>query len=244
MDFLTLCITGKSLHAPLEPKRLGLAAALGAAFATLSVLITSDSPISFFLSSVAFAACTLGMCALAYKKSVFRSAAVFTAVNLGLGGMISVMCEWLRKSGFAMSSGSSLEAPTLLLFALIAGAVSLLYDRLRTVKKREVSAVIKLFGKSIKLRLLCDSGDLLCEPISKKPVVIVSPMVIGMSELPENMPEELRLCAIPTEAVTGKRLIYGFFSELEVEGRLVSAVIAPIDTDFGGFDGIIPESLL
>lgn len=246
MDFLTLFITGKSLRAPIEPRRLALSAAIGAAYATVSVLLSTKRLLSSILSALSFAACAALMCTLAYKSRSLRSTAVFAAVNLGLGGLIGVLCRWLRELG-VKGSEDSLELPTLILFALIAGGASLLYDRIRSLKKSEVTAELRLMEHRFELRLLSDSGDLLCEPISRKPVIVVSPEVIGLNELsPENVPDELRLRlrALPAETIAGKRLIYGFASELELDGRSISVVIAPVRSDFGGFDGLIPESIL
>ena len=42
MDFLALYITGKSLHTPIRPGRLALAAALGALFATMSAVFSGS----------------------------------------------------------------------------------------------------------------------------------------------------------------------------------------------------------
>ena len=244
MDFLSLYIAGKSLRSPIRPLRLAGAAALGAVFATLFAVFSGESAAQRLIWGLAFIACTAGMCALAYSGRIIRSAAVFIAVNLGLGGMISAMCGWLRMRGLMMTP--SLEPFTLLVFAGIAGAVSLIYRRLSSVKRREVSASFTLDGTKRELRLLVDSGNLLCEPISRRPVIVVSPSAAGMGELtPDDIPPEIapRLRAIPAESVTGKRVIYGFASEVIVEGRAVEAIIAPVDSDYGGLDGIIPEIL-
>ncbi len=246
MDFLALYITGKSLRTPIRPGRLALSASLGALFATVSAAFPVSGFIGKCVGVLTFAACAALMCLAAFSCRVVRSTAVFTAVNLGLGGMISAMCSWLRLSGLE-PSGQGLEPLTLIVFGLIAGLVSLLYSRFGRAKEREVAVTVKLPDGGKSLRLLSDSGDLLCEPISGKPVVVVKPSALGIDELtPENVPEPLRmrLRAIPCESVAGKRLIYGFAAVLVTDRREIEAVVAPVGSDFGGYDGIIPETLL
>lgn len=245
MDFLSLYIAGKSLRSPIRPLKLAAAAALGGVFATLFAVFSDKGTLARIVWGLAFVGCTAGMCALAYSGRIIRSVAVFIAVNLGLGGMISAMCGWLRMRGLMLSQ--SLEPFTLLIFAGIAGAFSLVYRRLSTAKRREVCADFTLGGKKRELRLLVDSGNLLCEPISRRPVIVVSPKAAGIGELsPDSIPPGIasKLRAIPAEGVTGKRIIYGFASEVTVEGRSVEAVIAPVESDYGGLDGIIPEILV
>ena len=246
MDFLALYITGKSLHTPIRPGRLALAAALGALFATMSAVFSGSGRLHKLISGAAFVGCAFLMCLTSYSCRIAKSTAVFAAVNLGLGGMISAMCSWLRMSGLE-ASAQTLEPLTLILFGLIAGAASLIYGRFGRTKEREVDALIELPGGAKNLRLLSDSGNLLCEPISGKPVIVASPNALGINELtPENVPEELqkKLRAIPSASIAGKRLIYGFTVNLTIDRRAVEAIVAPVESDYGGFDGIIPENLI
>ena len=245
MDFLALYITGKSLHTAIDPGKLTLSASIGAIFATITAVLPYEGRIAGIIGCLTFIGCAALMCFTAYRCRIAKSTAVFIAVNLGLGGMISAMCSWLRKSGFEASQ--TLEPLTLIVFGMIAGAASLLYGRLGRTKERETEVTIKLPDGDKKLYLLSDSGNLLYEPISGKPVVIARPSALGIDELtPENVPESLKmkLRAIPSESIAGKRLIYGFAAGLTIDRRVIEAVIAPVEADFGGYDGIIPEILL
>lgn len=244
MDFLALYITGKSLKTTIRPLRLAASAVFGSLFATVTAILPADDIFSKITLSVSFVLCVAVMCLYSYQCRIIRSAAVFTAVNLGLGGIIGAMCGLLRKNGF--EADQNLEPLTLIIFGSIAAAISLAYGKFYSSKPHEVECKLLISNKLYKLELLSDSGNLLCEPISGKKVVLVNPSAIDMFELsPENVPPELlsRLRAIPSESIAGKRLIYGFSAVLDLEGKAVEAVIAPLKSDYNGLDGIIPESL-
>lgn len=244
MDFIALYITGKSLKTKTEPKRLALCAVGGALFATVYSIIPLKNfgGLIFFIAE--FLLCPLIMCYNAYSCRILKSTALFVAVNLGLGGIISALCGLLQQNGF--EAVQTLEVPTLMLFAAVAATINLAYGRFFKSKPHDVICYLKLFGKEYKLDLLCDSGDLLCEPISGKPVIFVSPKKIELTELsPYSTPPELicKIRAIPSESIGGTRLIYGFSSVIKTDKKEIEVVIAPIDSDYNGFDGIIPSSL-
>ncbi len=239
LDFLALYISGRSLATPIYPLRLAAAAAIGAGYATLSVIFTLPGIPGF----IVFAAFALIMCFIAFRQNVIRSSVVFTATSMGLGGMISVLCRLLRISGLKLQGQS--DAPVLLLFAGISGILSLAYTRLRRAARREVEVLVEFHGTR-KLRLLSDSGNLLVEPISGIPVVIVKPSALGLSSAlsPGNLPEGMKIRVIPSESVNGSGLLYGFLSTIFIGKNETKAVIATADADFSGCDGIIPETLL
>ena len=239
LDFLALYLAGRSLRGVIRPLRLAAAAAFGAAFSLVSVVCSSGNRL---LEIIAFIACALVMCRIAFGQDVLRSVAVFAATDLGLGGLISVMCQGIGRLGF--SNVGTPDAPTLMIFALIAGGVSLGYIKLRARFCHEVEVTIELNGQH-SLKLLTDSGDLLTEPISGLPVVIVTPRSLGLDSelLPENA-GELLLRAIPAESIGGRRLIFGFVTGIVVGKTKKRAVVAPVEADYSGFDGIIPQNLL
>ena len=258
MDFLSLFITGKLTHSSVRPIRLTISAVIGALYATLSVVFDSGDIYSRVMWFAAFIFCALTMCRISYSLGPKRLLPVFLAVNLGLGGLMSILFGAARRSGLVTDRSDGASPLMFLLFMLISGAVSLLYGRLRVFggKRREVSSRITLLGETAEARLLCDSGNLLCDPISSKPVIILAPRIFG-----ERLPVELRagetdvgalsgsLCAklrlIPAQGVTGSRLLVGIVpDEVLVDGNEVDAIIALADGSYDGCDGIIPEELI
>lgn len=258
MDFLSLFITGKLTHSSVRPIRLTISAVIGALYATLSVIFDSGDIYSRGLWFAAFIFCALTMCRISYSLGPKRLLPVFLAVNLGLGGLMSILFGAARRSGLVTDRSDGASPLMFLLFMLISGAVSLLYGRLRVFggKRREVSSRITLLGETAGARLLCDSGNLLCDPISSKPVIILAPKIFG-----DRLPLELRtgetdigalsgsLCTklrlIPAQGVTGSRLLVGIVpDEVLVDGNEVDAIIALADGSYDGCDGIIPEELI
>ncbi len=245
MDFLALFVTGKTLGGRIHALRLALASALGALFATLAAIFASDLLIVRIVWDLAFAACAAAMCAISFDTRLLSSAIVFAAVNLGFGGIISALCAFLRERG--VIAGGGVNSPGLLLvFGVIAGVCSLVYTKLRKSRRREAAAVID--GRQ--LHLLVDSGNLLCEPLSRRPVIFAKPESLGraviadIASLPDGY-DPTRLRAGPTRSVTGARILYGYIpGSVEVEGRAVDALVVVQSGDYGGLDGIIPEILI
>ena len=258
MDFLSLFITGKLTHSPIRPLRLSIAAAIGALYATLSAVFDSGDLLSRGLWSAAFVICALTMCKVAYNLGLKRLIPVFLAVNLSLGGLMSILFSAARRNGLTVENSDGASPLTFLIFALISGVVSLIYGRIRLFgdRRREVESKVTLLGETAGAKLLCDSGNLLCDPISSKPVIILSPKIFG-----DRLPPELqasdpdisalsgRLCTklrlIPARGVTGSRLLVGVVpDEVLVDGNEVDAIIALADGSYDGCDGIIPEELV
>ena len=119
------------------------------------------------------------------------------------------------------------------------------------VHSAEVSIHIK--GNRIRARLLADSGNLVTEPFSALPVIILSSAVLPK---PYDDPEKdifpLAVRAIPISTATGGSCFFGFRpDQIEVlrlgkKSKSVDAYIA-VDTsnnNFSGYDGIMPTALL
>ena len=123
----------------------------------------------------------------------------------------------------------------------------------KKVYEKNMKIEIEFGGKSVKADLLVDSGNLVTEPFSALPVVILSSEVLPAplnKPTPGNSPVPLR--AIPIRTETGLGLLYGFIPDKITlcppfeKQRQVEAVIG-IDTDnsdFAGLDGLLPGALL
>ena len=127
-----------------------------------------------------------------------------------------------------------------------------LHCRRKAVVK-EMKIEVSFGGHLVRCDLLVDSGNLVTEPFSALPVVILSSKVMP-EELkrpdPEHSPVPLR--AIPIKTQTGLGLLYGFRPDSVVlcpqfeKKKKVDAVIG-IDTtagEFAGKDGLLPSALL
>ena len=160
-------------------------------------------------------------------------------------------------------SAADLSPVTFILAALIAGAVSIVYAKLkeRSALKRRVVMKISANEKSVFAELMADSGNLLRDPISGKPVIIVSadklreilPADISdtvkssewIYEIAKVSPCGFRF--VPVRGVMGQGMMPCFCPDkILIDGRQVDALVGAHsgDGDFGGCDGIVPQILL
>lgn len=270
IDFLALFLTARLRHFPIKQLRLVLSALLGAAaalFFTVAETYNPDiSPIlkifSILISAAVMAATAFG------SRGVVKSAFTYMAVNMGLGGCMTAVYGLVGRLGSgithsALSADTNSLSPTVfLVITAISAVLSLVYTKFRdkSLDKRSATAVLRAFGREITLELLCDSGDLLCDPFLKKPVVIVSANYIKDSvpaeileaakdvgiaaALPCEYAHTLRL--IPARSVCGEGMLLGFTPDsLTVDGNSIDAVVAiDVSSDgYDGFAGIIPQKL-
>lgn len=272
MDFLALYITVTLMHMVVRPIRMMLAAMLGAAWA-LTVTLLEPYTATVFWQIVILAAdvaCAgIMISAATHERTIsLKATLTFIAVNIGLGGIMTALYSFVGRVGNTslgtLQNGMADSSPGVFIAAaLIAGAVSIVYGKFRTrsSSRRHVSITLAAFGRETILTMLSDSGNLLCEPFSGKPVVIISARsmsgvlpraVLDAAESPErisDLPEELsrKVRLIPASGVMGKGMLLCFIPDrIGVDGSEVDAVAA-LDIHSGsydGCDGIIPQILL
>lgn len=272
MDFLSLFLTGKILYARMRTVPLVLASSLGGIYAVASLFFTGNSIIAFFIHL----AVPIVMCMPVFGLSpgvLLRASLLFYAISLFFGGGMTVLFTAINRHVPLpfMASGSQtavspiplwLFIPAAALCALLSYLVGQLYARRRT---RQIAQVTLESGeRKIKLHCLCDSGNLLCEPMSGKPVIVTTHEML-LSLLPISMrtlfrsrdPSLLtvidpqfsrRVRLIPASGVGYTGLLWGFLPDkVTVNGIEKDAYIAIGDsecTDFSGQDGILPSVLL
>ncbi len=271
IDFLALFLTARLRHSKIKQLRLILSATLGAAAAlfltvaeTHNINISTPLKIFYILISAAIMAAT----AFGFR-GVVKSSITYMAVNVGLGGCMTAVYGLVGQLGNGITSSaltvdtSSLSPTVFLIITAISGVLSVVYTKFRdkSLEKRSVNAVLHAFGGEIRLELLCDSGDLLCDPFMKKPVVIIAANHIknaipaeileaakdvgSAAALPCEYAHTLRL--IPARGVCGKGILLGFTPDsLTVEKNSIDAVVAiDVSSDgYDGFAGIIPQKLV
>ena len=181
MDFLCFFLCARLLSIKESIPRSIAASAIGGVYACISLVAGAGAVVSLLLDISA----ALLMSAVAFgrrreMRNVISYAVVYAAVSIVLGGAMTALFEFFNRIGLDKMLGSEGDADgiSVWLFALLAflsGAFTLLGTR--RLKKRSASARcrVKLYykGKSIELEGLCDSGNLLREPISAKPCIVI-----------------------------------------------------------------------
>lgn len=272
MDFLSLFLTGKILYARMRTVPLLLSASLGGIYAIASLFLTGNPIITLLINL----AVPIVMCMPVFGLSpgiLTRAALLFYAISLFFGGGMTVLFTAINQHTAMpfMAEGAGITASPIPIWLFIPAAalcalLSYLVGRLYARRRAGQSALVTLESgeRKIKLRCLCDSGNLLCEPMSGKPVIVTTHAML-LSLLPTSMrtlfrsrdPSLLtvidpqlsrRVRLIPASGVGYTGLLWGFLPDrVTVNGIEKEAYIAiggSECTDFSGHDGILPSVLL
>ncbi len=253
LDYLALFIAGRVLNCGGRVLRLCSAAVLGGLYAFIPYLIELPTlafvPIhlgfAFFMVFVAFGK--------RETKKLFLLWGMFIVSCALLGGLITAAYSLLSQySGNAYSWVSPISFAVI---CLASALLALLYGLLCRNKINTNTARIKLTakGKSFGAHLLTDSGNLVTEPFSALPVIIISASALPPPfDTPESEGFPLPIRLIPFTTTAGSNCFFGFRPEkIEIIGlakkpKTVDAYIG-IDTQnqsYSGYDGLIPASLL
>lgn len=267
MDFLALYICGRFLKIPMKPHRLAIAAAIGGVYGVASALLEfgMGTVIGGVVSVLGAVTCVAAMTALGFGTkglAAIKTALTYTAVNVGLGGVMTSLYSFAGRAADLFGTGGYEASPSaspvfFALAAFISGVISLAYGKFRnkSLEKREVLVEVCVLGRSISLKLLCDSGNLLKDPFLGKPVIVISeaslrdilPTELGAEEPALSVIHTLKARLIPVSGVVGKGMLVCFRPDrISVEGKTVEAAVA-INSgggDYGGCDGIIPQILI
>jgi sigma-E processing peptidase SpoIIGA len=270
MDFLCFFLTGRLLSLRVSVLRCILASALGGAYACAALFLPLGA-----LSSVVLdvAACVL-ISAVAFLsrrewKHLPVYALVYTAVSILLGGFMTVLFGIFNRLGLDRLLGSEEDADGLsvwlfLVLAVLGGlCVAFGGKHLRRKSVRKNCRLELCYGSRVgSFSALCDSGNMLREPISNKLCVIVE-LRAARSFLPSDMlaaieqrrselllPENARrLRVIPVRTVGGGGMMYAFrMDRVRVDmgkgSREVDVFVAFCTEELkGGVSALVPSEL-
>ena len=229
MDLLCFILSSKLLSYPVSIKRYVVASVFGGMYACASLFL---SPRGFFGLFVDIGAC-VAMSIIAVKKKgnlkeCMSYALVYSATSIILGGFMTALYSLFNRIGLDRMLGSESDADgmSVWLFAILAvisGVVALFGGKIfrKNSSRRYGEVEITYGGKSTVLRALCDSGNLLREPISAKACIVVD-----KKEIEKILPRELinlinngslgvtdsvhnkKIRIIPTTTVGGEGMLY------------------------------------
>lgn len=257
MDYITLYLTCRLTSAPPMRWRVVLSAAIGGLYGTLSV-VWNTGGISGALMTVAVSALLVLIAfGRATVAQIVRRAAVFWGAAALLGGIMTAICAAAGRTEVLSGGGN-----TVLLLAGSAVCVILTRLILRCGGKRSVTVRLTLDGRSCEFAALCDSGNLVREPLSSRPVILadrsvlrtVVPELCRGGAVPERIPDRLssRIRLIPVNGALGGGMLTGFSADsVEIVSggreRACDALIAVSSGGgdfFGGFPANVPAVLV
>lgn len=274
VDFLVLFMAGYFLHIKRRPFRLVLSSLIGGIYGVVILLPALSWWGTLFVHFLmAFALCLIAYAPLGRKMflSLFLS---FFGAALLLGGILTALYNFLatvfETDGGTSPLNSGAKAELFLLYA--AGSALLLFFCGRVLakkrSKREIMVEVWEGEKSITFCGLVDSGNLLSDPLSGKPVILVRrqevlPIIPGEalssldhtgdeSCLPLHLRRKIRV--ILAQGAVGRQVLFGYLPddiylygrECEKNKYAVDAILAVAERDtkdFAGCSGIVPATL-
>ena len=276
MDFLCFYITSAILHRKLSAVR-ALLASVGGGVYSVAVLFAYLAP-PFGLVCDA-AACIL-MCAAVFtgRRVTFGrfllSTATYVGVSAALGGMMTALFNLLNTLELPLDTlKSDAEGIPVWFFALLAavsGVATLMGGRFFRAKQSERSARVEIGygGRRVELFAVCDTGNLVRDPVSGRSVVVADlsslrPLLpealiravrennaSHLSELPDEIARDLHI--IPARSVGGTSLLFALRPDsMTVTGadgkpHEIDALFAPapIGSSARGYQALLPPELL
>lgn len=273
IDFIVLFIAGCFLHIKRRLFRLVIASLVGGLYGVLILLPALSWWGTLFFHILA----AFGLCLIAYapvgRRMFFSLFLSFFGAALLLGGVLTAFYSFL--STVFETSGtnpaiSGKKAELFLLYASLSALVIFGGGRMLAKKKskREIMVEVWEREKNVTICGLVDSGNLLTEPLSGKPVILVRqkeilPLlpreVLGCleqstdeSKLPLHIRRKIRV--ILARGAVGQQILFGYLpddiylygKEREKNKYAVDAVLAVTlseDQDFAGYGGIVPAVL-
>lgn len=270
MDLLGFFLVSRLLSIRHNFWRVLAAAGVGALYACLSLFV----PISGFLAfAVDIIACLI-ICTIAYVKRgelryLAENTIVYAAVSILLGGFMTVLFDIFNRIGMdELFDGGDSDGISVWLFAILAAVSGILaakggkFFRKKT-SRRECTVRLQLDDRQVEVKALCDSGNLLRDPISALPCIMVGSDVIKkllsvetysafvngvIGSLPSFEARRFRI--IPMRTVNGESIVYAFRAdEIKIDfgagARKVNALVAvsPGPIKSKGFDALVPTEL-
>lgn len=200
-----LLLTGTFLRGDMPPAagravRIVLGSGVEALFFCAVFLIPG---IGGGIKNLLFAGCSLAVLAGVFRihtpKVFLRAVILFHGASFLLGGILYA---------FSGMTGDSVAGYTLrsAVCAAVSGALICLIWNREKKNRREMLATVELLEGKVRIVTvaLIDSGNSLCDPVSKRPVCVVERSVLE-GRIPLNRPEKFRL--IPYHTLTGRGLM-------------------------------------
>ncbi len=228
MNLLTLMISATLLHRKVSRARAWLAASAGGLWAVVALF----GGVEGFWGLLCDAAVIFLMCAAVFvsKKTtfwgLFKCTVVGVLTSMILGGVMTALYSLFNRIKLPLSDTQE-SSGSILIFALIAalaGLATVQGGRFLGLSKKSkyVTVSADLFGKTVTLRALVDTGNHLREPISGRSVIVADKEHI-LAALPPSLSVALKspyaekwlsderyathIRLVPTNTATGRQML-------------------------------------
>ncbi|NLW73712.1 MAG: sigma-E processing peptidase SpoIIGA [Clostridiales bacterium] len=271
MDFLCLYLTARFLRRRMRLVLITSAATVGGVYSVVSLFLPFGK-IELFLCDIAVCAliCTIAFHSLNKAVGQFvKEVVIYLLISMTLGGIMTALFNLLNRLDLPLQQGGdSISSWLFLLLAIISGLTALGSGNIlkRMSARRMLTVKIEFEKRSVTLTGMTDTGNILRDPASGKPVIItdikstlpilpdpirqaaIAGRVDKLTEIPVKYSNRIRI--IPSETVSGKRLLLGVVPDkIILSGERgesdVSALFAPMPLPSlpEGCSAIIPGEL-
>ncbi len=228
MNLLTLMISATLLHRKVSRWRAWLAAAAGGLWAVVALFsglegfwgLLCDAVVIFFMCSAVFATQKTTL------KTLLKCTLVGVLTSMILGGVMTALYALFNRINLPLGETQE-NSGSILIFTLIAalaGLATVQGGRFLGLSKKAkyITVTAELFGKTVTLRAMVDTGNHLREPISGRSVIVAEKARI-LAALPSSLSAALasasperwlsderyatRIRLIPTNTATGKQML-------------------------------------
>lgn len=253
LDYLCLFITGRLQNIFCKAMRLLAASAFGGLYSFVPYIIELPIPLALVLHIGAAAL----ICFIAFGKRDLKkfllALGTFAVSSSLMGGLITAIYNISGR--YSDGAYTETDALSFCLICLLSASIALSYGLIckKKIHTRSTDVRIYVGDERISARLLCDSGNLVTEPFSSLPVIVVSASCLPYPyDMPESNAFPLPIRVIPFSTSAGKSCFFGFRPDrIEIitptkAPKRVDAFIG-IDTEnrsYSGYDGLVPTSIL
>ena len=264
MDFLTLFVTASILRRKASVIRLCIASAIGGIYGVASVFIEGILIINIFINL----AVSYLMCLIVFKKRTLPCYALFDGTGCLLGGAMTAFFTFMNGINTDSTENNTLPEKIPLgwmaVSATVIGVAAIAGGRMAKRKRslRQCRLTVISHSGAFTLDAMTDSGNLLTDPMTGKPVIILRkneflsllPDALvptfekgdpsDLSDLAPELLTSVRL--IPSSSVGGDKLLFAYIpKKITVENAEVTALIAMGDENgYGGYCALVPEILV
>ena len=265
VDLLALYFSALILHFPTVRWRLALSAAIGAFYASLSVLLYGQT---VFLVALSVILLFVMIALISPRASAFRRMKLlflFLLMQMLLGGIVSLGYDFLKRALAGVGIEGGVENRKLLYLAvLILIALGILRIAIGLISgsmaEESVEVGISVFGKKYYGSALVDSGCFLSDPMDGTAVVLLKRsaaarllpealLLENTSRIPIEYQKRLRL--IPMRIFGVRRILFGirpdeFFVCKNSRKERIKVILAydKEDGDYEGYKVLIPSAIV
>lgn len=178
MDFLCMFLSVKLLHLRQHKGRMLLAAVVGGLYSVVSLLVSVRQWVALLLDvGMCFAMCALSAAGKGVRPGrLFLLCGTYFGISALMGGGMTALYNLLNKLDLPLGEvqGDGISAWMFLVLATAAALTAAFGSRLfsRQSAKRTCRVRVRLADAAWEFDGLCDSGNLLCDPISGTPVIV------------------------------------------------------------------------